>query len=123
SRSRLQRRLSRRLQQRSRARRLAAHAGVVQEIRRGVNDRRPPTVAHQGFKQGATATRSAMADTPQAKQIAALDTPDEHVTFIRSQWAGLAAFAWEKYQREGRGAIVIDLRNATMVKGNINVPT
>lgn len=64
-----------------------------------------------------------MADTPQAKQIAALDTPDEHVTFIRSQWAGLAAFAWEKYQSEGRGAIVIDLRNATMVKGNINVPT
>lgn len=64
-----------------------------------------------------------MANLSPAKQIEALDTPDEHVTFIRSQWAGLAAFAWEKFQHEGRGAIVIDLRNATRVKGNINVPT
>lgn len=64
-----------------------------------------------------------MAETSPAKQIEALDTADQHVTFIRSQWAGLAAFAWEKYQSEGRGAIVIDLRNATIVKGNLNVPT
>lgn len=64
-----------------------------------------------------------MAHTSPSKQLESLDTPDQHVIFIRSQWAGLAAFAWEKYQSEGRGALVIDLRNATMVGTNVNVPT
>jgi hypothetical protein len=64
-----------------------------------------------------------MAHTSSAKQIESLDTPDQHVTFIRSQWASLAAFAWDKYQSEGRGAIVVDLRNATLVEANVNVPT
>ena len=34
-----------------------------------------------------------------------------------------AAFAWEKYQSEGRGAIVVDLRHATVAGMAINVPT
>ena len=56
-------------------------------------------------------------------QLQALDTPDQHGTFIRMQWRSLAAFAWEKYQSEGRGAIVVDLRHATVEESRINVPT
>lgn len=52
-----------------------------------------------------------------------LDTPDAHVTFIRSQWRDFAAFAWEKYLSEGRGAVVIDLRNASKEGENLHVPT
>ncbi|HJQ23643.1 MAG TPA: hypothetical protein VKA60_06970 [Blastocatellia bacterium] len=58
-----------------------------------------------------------------AQQILALDTPDQHETFIRAQWPRLAAFAWEKYSREGRGAIVVDLRHTTVDAAGINVPT
>ena len=57
-----------------------------------------------------------------SQQILALDTPDQHGTFIRTQWPSFAAFAWEKYQSEGRGAIVIDLRHATVNGPSINVP-
>jgi hypothetical protein len=57
------------------------------------------------------------------QQILALDTPDQHETFIRDQWPALAAFAWEKYSAEGRGAIVVDLRHATVEQGAIHVPT
>jgi len=64
-----------------------------------------------------------MADTTPPKEIEAMDTPDEHVTFMRRQWAALAAFAWEKYLSEGRGAIVIDLRHASKDGPTINVPT
>jgi hypothetical protein len=56
-------------------------------------------------------------------QIKAMDTPDEHGTFIRSQWPAFAAFAWEKFASEGRGAIVVDLRNASTDGPAINVPT
>ena len=64
-----------------------------------------------------------MAHLSPPQQILALDTPDQHETFIRQQWAKLAAFAWEKYNREGRGAVVVDLRHATVEAGSINVPT
>jgi hypothetical protein len=64
-----------------------------------------------------------MAHLPAQEQIKAMDTPDEHATFIRSQWPAFAAFAWEKYSSEGRGAIVIDLRNASTDGPRINVPT
>jgi hypothetical protein len=57
------------------------------------------------------------------QQILALDTPDQHATFIKSQWRSFAAFAWEKFQREGRGAIVVDLRHASVEGSAINVPT
>ncbi len=57
------------------------------------------------------------------QQLLALDTPDQHGTFIKMQWRSLAAFAWEKYQSEGRGAVVIDLRRATIEGSHVNVPT
>jgi hypothetical protein len=64
-----------------------------------------------------------MAHLPESEHIKAMDTPDEHVTFMRSQWPAFAAFAWEKYLAEGRGAIVVDLRNASTDGTAINVPT
>jgi hypothetical protein len=57
------------------------------------------------------------------KEIEAMDTPDAHVTFMREQWSAFAAFAWEKYSTEGRGAIVIDLRRASKDGPGITVPT
>lgn len=56
-------------------------------------------------------------------KIEEIDTPDQHITFIRSEWRDFAAFAWEKYKSEGRGALVVDLRNAKPDGPNINVPT
>ncbi|MFP5260484.1 MAG: hypothetical protein ACLGJB_01095 [Blastocatellia bacterium] len=64
-----------------------------------------------------------MAHLSASEQIEAMDTPDEHITFIRSQWPAFAAFAWEKYLSEGRGAVVVDLRNASADGPGINVPT
>lgn len=52
-----------------------------------------------------------------------LDTPDAHVTFIRSQWRDFAAFAWEKYLKQGRGAVVVDLMKASKSGDNLQVPT
>jgi len=56
-------------------------------------------------------------------RIEDLDTPDAHVTFIRSQWPDFAAFAWRKYLSDGRGAIVVDLMKASKSGGNLQVPT
>lgn len=56
-------------------------------------------------------------------RIEDLDTPDAHVTFIRSQWSDFAAFAWSKYQSQGRGAVVVDLANASKSGATLNVPT
>jgi hypothetical protein len=64
-----------------------------------------------------------MAHPSASEQVKAMDTPDEHVTFIRLQWPAFAAFAWEKYLSEGRGAIVVDLRNASNDGPAISVPT
>jgi hypothetical protein len=56
-------------------------------------------------------------------RIKDLDTPDAHVTFIRSQWSDFAAFAWEKYLHDGRGAVVLDLMKASKSGENLQVPT
>jgi hypothetical protein len=64
-----------------------------------------------------------MSELSPAQQILALDTPDQHGTFIRGQWPPLAAFAWEKYLSEGRGAVIVDLRHASVAGSAINVPT
>jgi hypothetical protein len=56
-------------------------------------------------------------------RIEDLDTPDAHVTFIRSQWRDFAAFAWRKYQSEGRGAVVVDLTKASKSAESLHVPT
>src|SRR6476620_2073796 len=52
-----------------------------------------------------------------------LDTAEAHINFIRTQWPDLAAFAWRKYLAEGRGAIVVNLRNASKSRGHLHVPT
>jgi hypothetical protein len=56
-------------------------------------------------------------------RIEDLDTPDAHVTFIRSQWRDFAAFAWGKYLSEGRGAVVVDLMKASKSGESLQVPT
>jgi hypothetical protein len=52
-----------------------------------------------------------------------LDTADAHITFIRSQWLDFAAFGWRKYLAEGRGAIVVNLRNASKSAEGLHIPT
>jgi len=52
-----------------------------------------------------------------------LDTPDAHIAFIRSQWRDFAAFAWEKYLSDGRGAVVVDLSKAAKSHDNFQVPS
>jgi hypothetical protein len=64
-----------------------------------------------------------MINTELTGRIEDLDTPDAHITFIRSQWRDFARFAWEKYLSEGRGAVVIDLRNAAMTGQHLHVPS
>ena len=64
-----------------------------------------------------------MADPLPPKQLESFDTPDEHLTFMGSQWRKFAAFAWEKYLSEGRGAVVIDLKRASRNEGRFQVPT
>jgi hypothetical protein len=64
-----------------------------------------------------------MTDSLPPKKLESLDTPDEHLTFMRSQWREFAAFAWEKYLSEGRGAVVIDLMRASRNEGRFQVPT
>lgn len=64
-----------------------------------------------------------MSFTLPSGRVEDLDTPDAHVTLIRSQWRDFAAFAWEKYSSEGRGTVVIDLRNASHTGANLHVPT
>jgi len=61
--------------------------------------------------------------TLRSGRVEDLDTPDAHITFIRSQWRDFAAFAWEKYISEGRGAVVIDLSKATKSGDNLQVPS
>ena len=52
-----------------------------------------------------------------------LDTPDAHITLIRSQWSDFAAFAWQKYLDKGRGAVIIDLTRASTEGQKLQVPT
>jgi hypothetical protein len=55
-------------------------------------------------------------------RIEDLDSPGAHIAFVRSQWRDFAAFAWQKYLSEGRGALVVDLRNASKPVEGLNVP-
>jgi len=64
-----------------------------------------------------------MALTLPSGRVEDLDTADAHITFIRSQWPAFAAFAWQKYLIEGRGAIVVNLRNASKSAEGLRVPT
>jgi hypothetical protein len=59
----------------------------------------------------------------QSGRLEDLDTPEAHIAFIRAQWRDFAAFAWEKYSNEGRGAVVVDLRKASRSGANLQIPT
>jgi|GEM_PF-1012225 len=52
-----------------------------------------------------------------------LDTTQGHIAFIRSQWRDFAAFAFEKFLSQGRGAVVVDLKSAEKADDNLRVPT
>lgn len=56
-------------------------------------------------------------------RIEDLDTPEAHLQFIGSQWRDFATFAFQKYLSEGRGAVVIDLRNASKSGENLQIRT
>ena len=56
-------------------------------------------------------------------QIEDLDTPRGHLAFIQSQWRDFAAFAFEKFLSQGRGAVVVDLKSAEKLGDNLRVPT
>ena len=58
-----------------------------------------------------------------AGRVQELDKPEAHLAFIRSQWRDFAAFAWEKYLAQGRGAIVVDLRSASKSGESVHVPS
>lgn len=59
----------------------------------------------------------------QPDEMASLDTPEGHQKIMRAQWKEFAAFAWNKYLAEGRGALVIDLRRASKEASGLRVPT
>src|SRR5438132_11671521 len=64
-----------------------------------------------------------MSLTVSSGRIEDLDTPEGHTAFIKSQWRDFAAFAFEKFLVQGRGAVVIDLKSAEKLGDNLRVPT
>ena len=64
-----------------------------------------------------------MSLTLSSDRIEELDTPQGHIAFIRSQWRDIAAFAFEKFLSQGRGAVVVDLKSAEKAGDNLRVPT
>jgi hypothetical protein len=55
-------------------------------------------------------------------RIEEVDTPRGHLAFIKSQWRDFAAFAFERFMSQGRGAIVLDLKNAGRTGDKLRVP-
>lgn len=55
-------------------------------------------------------------------QVKAMDTPEGHQQFIKSQWRDFAAFAWKRYLSDGRGAVVIDLNRGAQSASGFHVP-
>ncbi len=64
-----------------------------------------------------------MGFTSPSGRVEDLDKPDAHITLIRAQWRDFAAFAWEKFVSEGRGAVIVDLRKASRSGASLKVPT
>jgi hypothetical protein len=56
------------------------------------------------------------------EKINEIDTPDDHETFLRSQWKEFATFAWANYLQQGRGAIVVDLKHASFGAAGLQMP-
>ncbi len=61
--------------------------------------------------------------TLQFKRVEDLDHPESHLAFIRLEWRKYAAFAWRKYRKEGRGAVVVDLAKAAKDSQILVVPS
>jgi len=53
-----------------------------------------------------------MANVYHIKQRNSLDDPGEQQGLIASTWPALAAFAWDCFQKSGRGIVMIDLTDA-----------
>jgi hypothetical protein len=64
-----------------------------------------------------------MSLTLSSGRLADLDTPRGHLAFIQSQWRDFAAFAFEKFLSQGRGAVVVDLKSAEKPGDNLRIPT
>jgi hypothetical protein len=64
-----------------------------------------------------------MSDNHMFEKIKMIDTPDMHETFLRSQWKEFAAFGWASFLKEGRGAIVVDLKRASFDASGLQMPT
>ena len=56
-------------------------------------------------------------------RIEDVDTPQGHLALIKSQWRDFAAFAFERFKSQGRGAVVLDLKNAEKIGGKLRVST
>ena len=52
-----------------------------------------------------------------------LDTPDMHETILRSQWRDFARVARAGYGRDGRGALVVDLKRGAMTEKGLQIPS
>lgn len=63
-----------------------------------------------------------MSDNNQLERLKAMDTPDMHETFLRSQWKEFAAYGWASFLKEGRGAIVVDLKRASFAESGLQMP-
>jgi hypothetical protein len=63
-----------------------------------------------------------MSNTDMSERIKTLDTPDMHETFLRSQWKEFAAYGWASFLKEGRGAIVINLKRASFEASGLQMP-
>ena len=52
-----------------------------------------------------------------------MDSADSHQTLIRQQWKDFAAFAWNQYQEQGRGAVIVDFLQALKTGNTSQLPT
>jgi hypothetical protein len=64
-----------------------------------------------------------MTDSTEMARLQAIDNADGHQTLIRLQWANLAAFAWQHYLSQGRGAVVVDFQQALKDASSSQLPT
>jgi len=63
------------------------------------------------------------ASAPIVTEISTHKTIDPDTVVILEKWRDFAAFAWQKYLTVGRGAIVVNLRNASKSAAGFHVPT
>ncbi|HWP45115.1 MAG TPA: hypothetical protein VNO14_17875 [Blastocatellia bacterium] len=57
------------------------------------------------------------------ERVKQIDTPEGHQRLLKAEWRELAAFAWNKYLSEGRGAVIINLRRGRESGTGVQIPT